>query len=111
MTVDKNDYPECELEYTDNISNEAHLFDEYSLFDYTYGYNRYICLSELLKADTAEKLTKIDDNADCCDTLTIVDDLCMTNTELDFIGDFYIRTFVQRLSRHCRHCNIFRKIA
>ena len=111
MTVDKNYYPECELEYTDNISNEAHLFDEYSLFDYTNGYNRYIRLSELLQADTAEKLAKIDESADCCDTLTIIDDLCITNSELDFMDDFYLRTFIQRLSHHCRHCNVYRRTA
>ena len=107
MAVDKNDNPQYDIVYTDNIDTKTHLFDEYNLMDYCYGHNRYILMSELLKANSEDRFTSILENAGYCESITIVDDLNIENTELGFINEFYQKVFFNQLSQHCRNCYVY----
>lgn len=107
VSFDKKDYPVCEPEYTDTIDRKSNLFDDYNLLDYTYGTNRYIRLSELFEADSEEKWAAIRRKVRECDSITILNDISIKNMEIDFIADFYLRTFYAALKQENPNCYVF----
>ena len=77
-----------------------------NLFDYTYGMNRYINLSELLEANSETQWAVIREKAADCDSITILDDIAFDNEEIAFIVDFYLRVFYSALKKENHNCYV-----
>ncbi len=104
---DKKDYPTEKLIHIDSIENQSSFFDEYNLFDFQYGSNRYIKLSELLEADTEPKWAVIKEKARHYNSITLVNDILFQNEELDFIKQFYISVFYSALKKENSDCYVY----
>ena len=111
IQFDKNDYPIQTPSFIDSINFQSSLFDEYNLFDYAYGFNRYIKLSELLEANTKSQWNIIREKVKKTNSITIINDLSIKNEELGFILDFYITTFYSALKNDNPNCYIYNSIA
>ncbi len=106
IKTDRNDNPECEVHYIDSIEKMTHISIDYNLFDYTYGINRYIYLSELFKAHDYSVWYQLLKCVEKCDSITIVNDITLQNDEMSFIIVFYINAFYCQLRKHCPNCYI-----
>ena len=107
LDFDKKEYPTETPILTDSIENQSSLFDEYNLFDYVYGTNRYVKLSELLNANTEPKWKIIKEKVRQCKSITIVNDITIQNEELDFIKKFYISVFYSALKKENPNCYVY----
>ena len=94
-------------EYVDNIVNRSSLFDDPNLFDYAFGCNRFVKLSELFDADNSEKWENLLDRARNCDSIAIVKDISCKNIELSFIENFYMKVFYSELKSVNPACYIY----
>lgn len=94
-------------EFVDSIVNRSSLFDGPNLFDYAFGCNRYVKLSELFNADDIEKWEDLLDRARNCDSIAIVKDISCKNIELSFIEDFYVNVFYSELKNANSACYIY----
>ena len=104
INFDKNDYPVEKPVYVDSIDHQSSLFDDYILFDVIYGNNRYVKLSELLKANTEQKWNDLNQKVSNCKSITIVNDTSICNSELEFIGKFYVESFYAALKKINPNC-------
>ena len=84
----------------------THISIDYNLFDYTYGINRYIYLSELFKAHDYSVWYQLLKCVEKCDSITIVNDITLQNDEMSFIIVFYINAFYCQLRKHCPNCYV-----
>ncbi len=107
LDFDKKEYPTETPILTDSIENQSSLFDEYNLFDYVYGTNRYVKLSELLNANIEPKWKIIKEKVRQCKSITIVNDITFQNEELDFIKKFYISVFYSALKKENPNCYVY----
>lgn len=104
IQFDKNDYPVEKPVYIDSIEHQSSLFDDYNLFDVIYGNHRYVKLSELLKANTEQKWNDLNQKVSNCKSITIVNDTSICNSELEFIGKFYVESFYAALKKINPNC-------
>lgn len=79
IKTDNADIPECEICYIDAIKEMSHINDEYNLFDYAYGVNRYILLSELFQMSDEVDWMQLLFRIKRCDSITIVNDFVLRN--------------------------------
>ena len=107
VPFDKKDYPEGEFEYIETIDQQSNIFEDYNLFDYMYGTNRYIKLSELFEADSKAKWSTIKIKASGCDSITIFNDVLIENEEVRFIDDFYLKVFYLALKNENPNCYVY----
>ena len=104
INFDKNDYPVEKPVYVDSIDHQSGLFYDYNLFDVIYGNHRYVKLSELLKANTEQKWNDLNQKVSNCKSITIVNDTSICNSELEFIGKFYVESFYAALKKINPNC-------
>lgn len=108
IKVDQQGFPVDQPSYIDNIDNQSSIFDDYNLFDCLYGYNRYIRLSELFRANTEQKWKTLLATVEKCDTITIVDDVTCKNHEIAFAEKFYMNSFYSEFKRVNPNCFVLR---
>lgn len=111
IKTDNADIPECEICYIDAIKEMSHINDEYNLFDYAYGVNRYILLSELFQMSDEVDWMQLLLRIKRYDSITIVNDFVLQNEELHFAVEFYIKVFFWQLRRNCQKCYVYEKFA
>jgi hypothetical protein len=111
IDLEKNDTPVCNIIYTNSIDDKTHISYDYNLFDCIYGFNRYINLTELFKANEETTWKAIMERIQECDSITIVNDITTDNDELSFITDFYVRVFYSDVKSHCSQCYLYEKTA
>ncbi|MEE3451238.1 MAG: hypothetical protein VZR27_11205 [Acutalibacteraceae bacterium] len=108
IQFNKNDFPVENPVYIDSIEHQSSLFDDYNLFDVIYGNNRYVKLSELLKANTEQEWNDLNQKVSNCKSITIVNDTSICNRELEFIEKFYIESFYAALKQINPNCFVLR---
>ena len=94
IQFDKNDFPVEKPVYIDSIDHQSSLFDDDNFYDVLYGKNRYVRLSELLEANTEQRWNDLKQKVSFCGSVTIVNEFNLHDSELEFIEEFYIDSFM-----------------
>lgn len=102
IAVDKStDMPICKIEFVNTDSDYFDLWCENTTFDIEFK-KRFIYLSYLIEEKSIDKWNEMFLLASNCDNILIIDDVYLTNHELEMYKEFYLKVYISNFSKQCK---------
>lgn len=105
MEVTKDGYPKIEFEYCDHVAG-------YKALKIGHPQNEKVLsigLTDLMGITQEDRWNSLEEKVSQLEELIVVDDIVLKNSELEEYKDFFIKTYIWRLSKLCQ-CRVTRRI-